>query len=244
VERLLFVDVLVSSPLIGPARRRVLADEVADVIRDAIFAGRIDLGQRLVEEDLASDLNVSRSPVREALVRLSQEGLVHMERHRGASVAQLGLEEVYEIYSLRTALERLAAEWLCRNATPEDFQRMAGVLQQFDKLPRPLTRSAVAGLDVAFHDAIYQAAHHERLYQSWLSLRSQIFLYLVHRGALRADFAHSWLKDHEDLLEVLERRKRAAAVKVIEGHIEGTYQRVLEANREEATNSQGRSLSH
>ena len=193
---------------------------------------------------LASDLNVSRSPVREALVRLSQEGLVHMERHRGASVAQLGLEEVYEIYSLRTALERLAAEWLCRNATPEDFQRMAGVLQQFDKLPRPLTRSAVAGLDVAFHDAIYQAAHHERLYQSWLSLRSQIFLYLVHRGALRADFAHSWLKDHEDLLEVLERRKRAAAVKVIEGHIEGTYQRVLEANREEATNSQGRSLPH
>ena len=80
---------------------------------------------------------------------------------------------------------------------------MAEVLSQFDKLARPLTRSAVAGLDVAFHDAIYQAAHHERLYQAWLGLRSQIFLYLVHRGALRADFAESWLKDHEDLLEVL-----------------------------------------
>jgi DNA-binding GntR family transcriptional regulator len=224
----------VMPPAIGPARRRVLADEVTDAIRDAIFAGGIDLGQRLVEEDLASDLNVSRGPVCEALVKLSQEGLVHMERHRGATVAQLGLDAVYEIYSLRTALERLAAEWLCRNATAGDFKRMAEVLSQFDKLARPLTRSAVAGLDVAFHDAIYQAAHHERLYQAWLGLRSQIFLYLVHRGALRADFAESWLKDHEDLLEVLTRRKRVLAVKIVDGHIEGTYQRVLAANRDAA----------
>ncbi|HTT88604.1 MAG TPA: GntR family transcriptional regulator [Acidimicrobiales bacterium] len=231
-ERQAVVGAMVGTPAIGPASRRVLADEVADAIRDAIFAGRIDLGQRLVEEDLASNLNVSRGPVREALVKLSQEGLVHMERHRGATVAQLGLDEVSEIYSLRTALERLAAEWLCRNATDADFNRMTDVLKDFDKLPRPLTRSAVASLDVAFHDAVYQAAHHERLYQAWLALRSQIFLYLVHRGALRADFASSWLQDHEDFLEILRRRKRASAVKIVEGHIEGTYQRVLVANAE------------
>ena len=225
-------DVLANSAILGPARRRVLADEVADAIRDSIFAGRIDLGQRLVEEELASTLNVSRGPVREALVRLSQEGLVHLERHRGATVAHLGLDAVDEIYSLRTALERLAAEWLCRNATEADFKRIAAVLQQFDKLPKPVTRSAVAGLDVAFHDAVFQAAHHERLYQAWSSVRSQIFLYLVHRGALRSDFATTWLQDHKDFLEVLKRRKRAQAVKIVEGHIEGTYRRVLEANRE------------
>ncbi len=225
-------DLVVGGPMVGPARRRVLADEVADAIRNAIFAGRIDLGQRLVEEELASMLNVSRGPVREALVVLSQEGLVHMERHRGATVAQLGLDEVHEIYTLRMALERLAAECICRQATNADFDCIAAVLQQFDKLPRPLTRSKVAGLDVAFHDAIFQAAHHERLYRAWLSLRSQIFLYLVFRGALRHDFAQSWLKDHEDLLEVLTRRKRAPAVKLVEAHIEGTYQRVLQANRE------------
>ena len=68
-------DLVVGGPMVGPARRRVLADEVADAIRNAIFAGRIDLGQRLVEEELASMLNVSRGPVREALVLPSQEGL-------------------------------------------------------------------------------------------------------------------------------------------------------------------------
>jgi DNA-binding GntR family transcriptional regulator len=209
----------------------VLADEVADAIRNAIFSGQIDLGQRLLEAELATTLKVSRGPVREALVQLSQEGLVRIERHRGATVAELGLDGVQEIYGLRTALERLAAECVCRSATDADFKRISGVLQQFDKLPRPVTRPMVAGLDVAFHDAVFQAAHHERLYQAWLALRSQIFLYLVHKGALRPDFAHTWLEDHQDLLEVLMRRKRAPAVKMVEGHIEGSYQRVLEANR-------------
>jgi DNA-binding GntR family transcriptional regulator len=227
-------DLVAVGNALGPARRRVLADEVADAIREAIFAGRIDLGQRLVEEELATNLNVSRGPVREALVRLSQEGLVHIERHRGVTVAQLGFDAVDEIYSLRTALERLAGEWLCRNATQADFERMAGVLQEFDKLPQPVTRSSVAGLDVAFHDALYRAAHHERLYQAWLALRSQIFLYLVHRGALRPDFAKTWLKDHEDFLDVLKRRQRTQVVKTIEAHIEGTYQRLLQANRDTA----------
>lgn len=223
------------------ARRRVLADEVADAIRDAIFAGNVDLGQRLVEEELAANLNVSRGPVREAFVLLAQEGLVNVERHRGATVAQLGPDDVHEIYSLRTALERLAVDWLCKYGTDTDFDRIAAVLQQFHKLPRPLTRSAVAGLDVAFHDAIFQAAHHERLHRAWLALRSQIFLYLVHRGALRHDFAQTWLKDHEELLEVLRRRKRAPALKLIEGHIEGTYRRVLAANGERIDRS-GRAL--
>ncbi len=231
-------DLQADGPVVGPARRRVLADEVADVIREAIFSGRIDLGQRLVEEEMASNLDVSRGPVREALVLLAQEGLVRMERHRGATVAQLDLKGVHEIYSLRTALERLAAECICRRASPEDFQRIAGVLKRFDQLPVPLTRSSVAGLDLAFHDAVFQAAHHERLYRAWLSLRSQIFLYLVHRGALRQDFAQSWLKDHEDLLEVLARRKRGPALKLVEEHIEGPYQRVLQANRESAAPSQ------
>ena len=220
--------------LVRSARRRVLADEVADAIRDAIFSGNIDLGQRLVEEDLAAELNVSRGPVREAFVLLAQEGLVKVERHRGATVAQLGLDGVHEVYSLRTALERLAVEWLCRYGTDADFDHMADVLRQFHKLPRPLTRPAVAGLDVAFHDALYQAAHHERLYRAWLALRSQIFLYLVHRGALRHDFTQTWLKDHEDLLKVLRQRKRGPAVNLIEGHIEGTYRRVLQANSEAA----------
>ena len=143
-------------PAVTPAKRRVLADEVADAIREAIVTGQLDLGERLPEVGLAADLRVSRGPVREALARLSQEGLVQMERHRGATVARLGPDEVHEIYSLRKELEGLATEWFCANGTEEDFEQISLILKSFDNLPRPLVRADVARLDVAFHDSIFQ----------------------------------------------------------------------------------------
>jgi DNA-binding GntR family transcriptional regulator len=212
-----------------PARRRVLADEVADSLRNAIVRGTFQSGQRLVEDELASQLSVSRGPVREALARLSQEGLVVLERHRGATVAALSADEVDEIYSLRSALERLAVEWVCRMATDEEFDRIGDILLRFDTLPRPLTRASVAALDVDFHDAIFRAAHHGRLAHAWDALRSQIFLYLIQRGALRSNFAATWRDDHAEFLEVLRSRDVERAVAYADRHIEATYQRVLEA---------------
>ena len=85
------------SPRLGPARRRVLSDEVADSIRHAIVSGELPAGERLIEDELASQLGVSRGPVREALVRLGLEGLVVTERHRGATVAKLSPSEAAEI---------------------------------------------------------------------------------------------------------------------------------------------------
>ena len=219
-----------TDPSLEPARRRVLSDEVADAIRDAIFRGRIELGQRLIEEDLASMLTVSRGPVREALVLLSQEGLIKTARHKGSTVAPLSVHELNEISSLRSTLETLAADWACRNATDEDFSGLGAVLERFDSLPSPKTRSAVAALDVDFHDAIFLAAHHERLYRAWRGLRSQIFLCLVNRGALRPDFDTTWRGDHEELLQVLRSRKRRPAMKFVQEHIHGSYQRALAAN--------------
>lgn len=212
-----------SLPGIGPARRRVLSDEVADAIRDAIFDGRIDLGQRLVEEELAATLNVSRGPVRRALVLLSQEGLVNTEHHRGTTVAQLSVDDVPETASLRMALERLAVEWLCRNATEADFTRIAAVLQQVGELPGPLSPSRVAALDVAFHDAVFRAAHHGRLYQAWRSLRSQIYIDLVYRRAMRDD-VERWVTDHQKFLEVLRGRNERQVMAMVEAHVEGPHE--------------------
>lgn len=215
---------------LASASRRVLADEVVDAIRMAIVTGEFEAGMRLIEDDLANQLQVSRGPVREALARLEQEGLIVNERHRGSTVAKLSAGEVNELYSLRTALERLAVEWVCSFASDEDIANIANILAKFDSLPRPLTRMAVANLDVEFHDAVFKAAHHERLYRAWTALRSQISLFLLQRGALREDFSTTWREDHEEFLAVMRSRKRARAVKQVEGHIEGTYRRVLAAD--------------
>src|ERR1041385_3476192 len=106
---------------VAPARRRGLADEVADRIREAIFSGAYELGTQLREAELAAALEVSRGPVREALLRLEREGLVRSAWHRGATVMTLSPEDITELDSLRGALEKLAVELVITHATDDDL---------------------------------------------------------------------------------------------------------------------------
>ncbi len=214
-------------PQLRPSRRRVLADEVTDSLRQAIVSGNIEPGRPLFEEELASKLNVSRGPVREALVRLHQEGLVVLETHRTARVASLSREDASQIYSLRRVLEQLSVEWACNNATDADFDAMDAVLDEFAKTPKNRrTPAFTASLDIKFHDAMFLAAHHERLYRSWEGLRSQIYSFLLTRMALRPDYQLSWEPDHRELLELV-RTKSPDAVQMISDHVEGAYRRML-----------------
>lgn len=163
---------------VAPARRRGLADEVADRLRDAIFDGGYEPGAQLREVDLSAALGVSRGPVREALLRLEHEGLVRSEWHRGATVTALSAADIDELHSLRGALERLAVQQVCANATADDLaaveraaERMAGVSDEHTMVRR----------DIAFHDAVYAAARHDRLAQAWQAIRSQVHLFLLTR---------------------------------------------------------------
>jgi DNA-binding GntR family transcriptional regulator len=213
---------------ISRPRRRVLMDDVADTIREAILAGRYRAGERLIEDDLARLLDVSRGPIRQALFQLQQEGLVVHQTHRGATVATTSREDIAEIYSLRTALERLAVEHACARATPEDLAPLEAILVLFQSTPREsVTRRKVAGYDIDFHDALFRAAHHRRLYRAWEGLRSQVMVFLLLRDALPDDYLDSWHRDHVNLLEVIRRRDPDAAKAKIEEHIGGAYGRLL-----------------
>jgi DNA-binding GntR family transcriptional regulator len=96
-------------------RRRSLGDEVTDQIRDVILSDGLQPGDRVGEAEISNSLQVSRGPVREALVRLEQEGLVTIERHRGATVVDLTRKDVVELATLRAALEQLAMEEASRS---------------------------------------------------------------------------------------------------------------------------------
>src|SRR6202012_4276370 len=102
-------------------KRRRLADEVTDQIRDMILAGRLQPGERVGEAEISQRLRVSRGPGREALVRLEQEGLVASAWDRGATVTDLPRVDVSELATLRGALEKLAIAGACRSATEEDL---------------------------------------------------------------------------------------------------------------------------
>ena len=217
------------SPLpLTPTVKRSLADDVVDRLRDAIFHGSFKPGEALREEQLAAMLDVSRGPVREALVQLEREGLVLVRRHRGATVARLSRSDLEDVYSLRLALERLAIQRAARYATDQDFAAMEAVLAAFDvALSRGPSEKEVAELDVRFHDLIYQAARHQRLYDCWANLKSQIYIFLLSRNVADPDFRDITVKSHAALLDAIRTRDEARATTEIEGHLRGAYDRVV-----------------
>jgi DNA-binding GntR family transcriptional regulator len=210
--------------------RRSLSDDVVDRLRSAIVRGTFAPGQRLSEVALAEAFSVSRGPIREALTVLEREGLLKVERHRGAWVTLLSRQDIDEIYELRLALERLAMERAARLASSEDCDAMAEVIELLrDAVERKDVFDTVA-LDVRFHDLIYRAARHDRLYQSWALLRPQIETFLNSRPSDQNAYLDKAVREHSELLDVIRRHEREQAVTMIELHIRSAYDRVSKFN--------------
>ena len=214
----------------APPSRRSLSDGVVARLRSAIVRGTFAPGQRLNEAELAEAFSVSRGPIREALTVLDREGLLKVERHRGAWVTLLSRRDIDEIYELRLALERLAMERAARLATNEDCAAMADVIDLLrDAVERQDVFDTVA-LDVRFHDHIYRAARHDRLYQSWALLRPQIETFLNSRPSDQNAYLDQAVREHTELLDVIRRHARDEAVTMIESHIHSAYDRVSKLN--------------
>jgi DNA-binding GntR family transcriptional regulator len=140
---------------VAKVHRQSLTRRAAEAIRDAILTGEYPAGQKLGEAALANDLGVSRSVIREALVKLEGMGLVHNSDYRGKSVGVPDVEELVTMIPLRIALESLAAAAAARNVTP----KFAEALQdQASKFLRPTSYSDYAHIDFEFHKLIWEAA--------------------------------------------------------------------------------------
>ncbi len=218
-----------SVPLeLTPARKRVLADEVADVLRAAILDGRLSPEQQIREKQVADMMQVSRGPVREALTRLEREGLVYKIRNRGTFVARLSLEDVEEVYTLRRALELLAVECFVKNATPDDIAKLEGVIEQISQyIVRGITPKEAADLDIQFHETLVRGAGHQRLLETWLNLREQVRILLLSRNVADGDFRDLLVGSHRDLLDALRDRDGERAASLLAEHTDMAYTRLL-----------------
>jgi DNA-binding GntR family transcriptional regulator len=210
-----------------PAARRGLADEVTDRLRTAILDGVLQPGERAGEAELSRMLSVSRGPVREALVRLEQEGLVVSQWHRGATVVELTKADVSKLASLRTVLEQLAITEACQEAAQEDFDKLRGVVDQMRAARLSGANDSLVRLDVEFHDTICRAARHARLYAAWTTIRSQVALSLARRRAVADDYVGLVVPEHDELVRVLEGGDADRARELIATHLEGAYSRLL-----------------
>jgi DNA-binding GntR family transcriptional regulator len=215
---------LASSDSIAPARRIRLGEDVADRVRSAILRGLFSPGQHLREDELATRLQVSRGPVREALAVLEREGLVNVAPHRGATVVELTPQDLTEVYSLRIGLEVVATQLAARHGSAPDFARAEAVLKEFARaLKGKVNEQDAARLDLEFHDVFYAAAGNERLRVTWQGLRSQVYLFLLQRNIASPDWRMKSIAGHTEILEAVRARDERKAVKLITEHISYAY---------------------
>jgi DNA-binding GntR family transcriptional regulator len=207
---------------------RGLASAVVARLSAAIHSGDLAPGERLNEEALASALGVSRGPIREALTHMERQGLVIIRRNRGAYVARLQRDDVDEVYSLRLALEGFAVQRAVKFIEPEQLAEMQAIVDKMaDDPAHPMTEQGAADLDIAFHDLIYQASKHQRLYECWTTLRGQIQIMFLTRNVANPDFREQNPSVHQELLDAIKNRNEDRALALTNENIRRSYEHVM-----------------
>lgn len=196
-----------------------LRELVFEALREAIITGALKPGERLMEVQLADELGVSRTPVREAIRKLEHEGFVVMIPRKGAYVADISLKDVVEIFDVRTALEALAAQLAAERASDEDLERTERILVEYGECVESGDIARLIEVDTRFHEAIYQMAGNSRLKQMLSLLGEQVMRYrtmtLSHKPRMRKA-----LEEHRRIVEAIAARDAQRAARLAREHIE------------------------
>lgn len=198
-------------------RPRPLHEEVVDRLRDMIIEGEIGVGERLHEINLAETLQVSRTPLREALKLLANEGLVELLPGRGARVSALSPEGVAELFEVISGLERLAAELAAVRMSARDLDRLKRMHEKMAAHFQAGERHEYFALNHEIHVAIVAAAKNDTLSAAHAGLMVQ-----ARRGRYTALASpERWseaMSEHEALMDALTRRDAQLAGEILYRH--------------------------
>lgn len=197
-------------------RTQSRADFVYDSLRDAIWEGRFAHGERLREEEIASALGVSRTPVREALQRLQQRGLLVIGPGRGLMVAQLSKQQVFELYAMREILEGSAARFAARHANEAEIHILYRLQRELAESDGDALR--LVKMNRRFHQAIHEAAHNQYLLETLDTLNDSMAL--LHSTTFRAPSRRVESdEEHRRIVEAIEKHDPDTAEKIAREHI-------------------------
>jgi DNA-binding GntR family transcriptional regulator len=197
-----------------------------DAIRKRILAGTYQPGERLHEERLTLELDISRPPLREALRLLENEGLIFTRPRRGSFVATLTDRDVYEILTLRSALERTAFELGIPVRDPSLLDPAREALDEMERFARLEDRGALVLAGYTFHSRLIQIAEHRRLNEIYASVQQQLLL-CMSRNLIARERFHESLQEHVSrhryLLQLVEAGDPKAALDELAMHGERSF---------------------
>lgn len=203
-------------------------------LRAMILSGRLPPGTKLPEEELARHLNVSRTPLREAIARLAQERLVNSIPRRGAFIVNFNKQEIIEILTLRAVLEGLAARLAAERISDEDLAEMTRLFSPKNVREGQRNPVLLVNADQHFHELILRSTGNSRLQDVMLNLNDQMQLVRRRTIVLAARLERS-VKEHLDLLDALRRRDAKGAEAAALRHVTNVLQAVRDLYEDEPT---------
>ncbi len=205
-----------------------LRDVVFENLREAILEGQLKPGQRLMEVQLAEQLGVSRTPVREAIRKLELEGLVVMLPRKGAYVANMSLKDVIDVLEIRSSLEGLAAYLAAERIHEDDVKKLREIAEDFKKsIENKDDVDILLKKDVEFHEFIFNATKNKKLSQIINSLWEQVYRF---RATYISDFdtSDNLVIEHNNILEAIISGNNEDAKKYAMEHIEKAEHFIIE----------------
>lgn len=188
-----------------------LPDLVLDKLMEWIMSGKLHMGEKLNTEELATQLGVSRMPIREALSNLEKKGLAESIPYAGTRLVTLTKEDVRQIYIARAALEPIAAKHACEKITEEELKRLHEIHEEYKRI---VSTNELDGLEVyqqnrLFHFSLYKASQLDRICVMIESLWDNLSFFKLIYGQKLLDKDQTRLaliNEHESYLEALEKK--------------------------------------
>ena len=209
-----------------------LRDVVFHTLREAILRGQLKPGERLMELQLASQLGVSRTPIREAIRMLEQEGLAVTIPRKGAEVAKMTEKGMEDVLQIREALDQLAAQIACDKMTDQQLMDLVNAKNHFEKAIEANDFKKIIEYDVEYHDIIYRATDNPKLVNLINSLREQVYRYRVEYLKDPKNYP-VLIREHEEIVQALKRRDKAEVTEKMGCHIRNQAEAVKSIIREQ-----------
>ncbi|MFR7989784.1 MAG: GntR family transcriptional regulator [Anaerovoracaceae bacterium] len=201
-----------------------LTDEIVDIIRERILKGEYRIGEKIKETQIATELKVSRTPIREAFKQLESEGLIDYIPNRGCFAKGFTKRDIEDIYAVRKALEVLAVEWAVERISDQEIGDLQAQSDLMEFYVKRKDDQKVMEINADFHDVIYNAAGSRFMAQVLRSYKEYIE---QTRKALFSEkrSLEEVYNEHKAILEAIKKRDVEGAKKAMAEHLDGSKKR-------------------
>ncbi|MBV7336414.1 GntR family transcriptional regulator [Chloroflexi bacterium TSY] len=211
---------------LAPIAPRTLKENVIDIIRRSIINGDLAPGAELNQAQIAEKLGVSRGPVREALGRLEQEGLIRVTAYKRVFITPLDRRYVEELYSVRTALETMALERSIDRVTSKDLEKLELIVDKMRIAARNHEQQTLVELDLSFHEQIVDMADHNLVMNLWQQLTAGVKRCLHTQHSIYT-FLDEVVGTHPTIVTAIAERNKRLAVQILREHITESAETII-----------------